>query len=53
MIVLMIKLYHVSVDFSKFYRRCEMLKFYERMLLIPGTGNGERGTGNREPESGN
>ena len=23
------------------------------MLLIPGTGNGERGTGNREPESGN
>ena len=23
------------------------------MLLIPGTGNGERGTGNREPGTGN
>ena len=28
-------------------------KSYDRMLLIPGTGNGERGTGNGERGTGN
>ena len=31
----------------------ERMLYAMGMLLIPGTGNGERGTGNREQESGN
>ena len=44
-----------TLGFSRYGQRhsCNVKSYCDGMLLIPGTGNGERGTGTRERESGN